>query len=98
MEIIVTDSAQDFVKNEMLVEAGAAVRFISRVYGKTQVHEGFSVGVNVVEPDEVLAGYEANGILYYIDKADEWFFNGYDFEVDYDEPDEAFIFNFNTEK
>lgn len=98
MEITVTNEAQQFFKDEMLLENGDAVRFMSKVYGKTQVHEGFSVALSVEAPDKAIASFEKNGIFYYIDDADQWFFNGYDFEVDFNQDDETFIYNFSEEK
>lgn len=98
MEITVTSEAQRFFKDEMLLENGDAVRFMSKVYGKTQVHEGFSVALSVEAPDKAIASCEENGILYYIDDADQWFFNGYNFEVDFNAEDETFIYNFLKEE
>lgn len=98
MEITLTAAARQFFRQEMLLKEGDAVRFTSKVYGKTQVHEGFSVAISVEEPGKVIAAYEADGILYYIDDTDEWFFHGYNFAVDFNESDEAFVYYFTADE
>ncbi|AMB99776.1 iron-sulfur cluster biosynthesis protein [Aerococcus urinaehominis] len=97
MKITVSDQAHKFAQEEMGLEKGDALRFTSKVYGKTAVHEGFSVAVSVEAPDEVIASTEKDGVLYYMDKHDEWFFNGYDFAVDYKPEEESFVYDFTPE-
>ena len=79
----------------MGLSSGSQVGFHSRVYGKTAVHEGFSVGLSVESPDGALLIAETiDGIQYYITENDDWFFNGYDFEVDFSPEEENFIYHF----
>ncbi len=79
----------------MGLSSGSQVGFHSRVYGKTAVHEGFSVGLSVESPDGALLIAETiDGIQYYITENDDWFFNGYDFEVDFSPKEENFIYRF----
>lgn len=91
MKIEITDSAKEWFENEVGLEKGNGVRFMGKVYGKTEVHEGFSVGMEVTQPVDVLVKTTINDVTYFIDKNDEWFFNGYDLQVSFDkkrdEPD-----------
>lgn len=76
MKIEITDSAKEWFENEVGLEKGNGVRFMGKVYGKTEVHEGFSVGMEVTQPVDVLVKTTINDVTYFIDKNDEWFFNG----------------------
>ncbi|MDE1548411.1 HesB/YadR/YfhF family protein [Jeotgalibaca caeni] len=85
MEIKVTEKAQKWFESELGVSEGRGVRFLGKVYGKSQIHEGFSIALEVVEPKNPIAMTTLNGISYFVDAADDWFFNGYDLEVSFDE-------------
>lgn len=49
----------------------------------------------VDQPEDALVKEEINGVLYFIEKNDEWFFSGYDLQVDFnaekDEPIYTFV-------
>lgn len=68
MKIEITDSAKEWFENEVGLEKGSGIRFLGKVYGSTEVHEGFSVGMEVTQPAEVLAKTIIDGIIYFIDK------------------------------
>ncbi|MCT1798311.1 HesB/YadR/YfhF family protein [Aerococcus viridans] len=95
MKLTITPAAQAYFKNDMGLSSGCQVGFHSRVYGKTAVHEGFSVGLSIESPGGALLIDETiDGIQYYITENDDWFFNGYDFEVDFSPEEENFIYRF----
>lgn len=85
MKISVSSKAIAWFKEEIQLSEGQGIRFFGKVYGKTQVHDGFSVGMSVDTPDQPVVEETIDGLLFFIDEADEWFFNGYDLEVDFDE-------------
>lgn len=83
--IEVTPEAIAWFKKEVIVEHGKGIRFFGKVYGKTQVHEGFSVGMNVEQPEKPSSQTTIDGILFFTEESDEWFFQNYNLTVDYDE-------------
>lgn len=85
MDMTITPKAVEWFKKELTLPLGKGVRFFGKVYGKTQVHEGFSVGLAVEQPEHPLVEKKVEGILFFIEESDEWFFKGYDLLVDYDE-------------
>lgn len=85
MKITITPEAFAWFKEEIAVPTGKGIRFFGKVYGKTAVHDGFSVGMNVEAPDKMMAKTEEGGLLFFADEADEWFFKGYDLVVAFDE-------------
>lgn len=84
MQITVSKDAQKWYEKEMGVGNGRGVRFYGKVYGCSPIHDNFSLALEVNEPSRPYAQVEENGIIYYIEEGDEWFFDGYDFFVDYD--------------
>jgi len=85
MELTITPEALEWFKREIDLEAGMGIKFFGKVYGSTQVHDGFSIGMSVDRPENPLIEKELEGILFFAEKADDWFFKGYNLTVDYDE-------------
>lgn len=84
MKLTITPKAQEWFKRELELAEGQGIKFYGKVYGKTQVHDGFSVGMSVDIPESPLVKTTLEDQLFYIEEADEWFFKGYDLVVDYD--------------
>lgn len=84
MKLTITPKAQEWFKRELELAKGQGIKFYGKVYGKTQVHDGFSVGMSVDIPESPLVKTTLEDQLFYIEEADEWFFKGYDLVVDYD--------------
>ncbi|WP_125583578.1 HesB/YadR/YfhF family protein [Levilactobacillus cerevisiae] len=84
MKITVTDSASKWFRDEMGM-TGRGVRFFGKVYGKTPVHEGFSLGMTPDDnPRDPIVAEKKDNVTYYITEGDQWFFVGYDLTIDYD--------------
>ncbi|MGK0550927.1 HesB/YadR/YfhF family protein [Enterococcus faecalis] len=95
MKLIVTPAAQEWFKKEIGLEPGSGVRFYGKIYGKTAVHDGFSIAMSIEAPDQPLIKEELDGITYYIEVTDDWFFKGYDLTVDYSPDKEEPIYQFH---
>lgn len=85
MKLTITPKAQEWFKREIELGDNQGIKFYGKVYGKTQVHDGFSVGMSVDTPETPLIEENTNGMMFFVEEADEWFFKGYDLVVDYDE-------------
>ncbi|WP_414840052.1 HesB/YadR/YfhF family protein [Carnobacterium sp. TMP28] len=94
MKIELTTHAIEWFEKEVGVSKGSGVRFMGKVYGKTEVHEGFSVGMNICQPEDILTKTVINGVTYFIEKNDDWFFSGYNLKVDYDKKSDEPIYTF----
>ncbi|MGL9728841.1 HesB/YadR/YfhF family protein [Enterococcus sp. DIV0756] len=84
MKLTITPKAQEWFKREIELGDNQGIKFYGKVYGKTQVHDGFSVGMSVDTPETPLIEEKANGMMFFVEETDEWFFKGYDLVVDYD--------------
>lgn len=84
MKLTITPQAQEWFNRELELAEGQGIKFYGKVYGKTQVHDGFSVGISVDIPESPLIEENVNGMMFFVEESDEWFFKGYDLLVDYD--------------
>ncbi len=82
MNIKVTEEALHWFKEEMEASAGDTIRFYARYGGSSPFHEGFSLGMNREEPHDYGVKEVIDGIEFYIERDDLWFFNEHDLLVD----------------
>lgn len=98
MKVTVTPKVLEWFKKEIVLDKDQGIRFFGKVYGSTQVHEGFSVGMSVDHPERVMFQDEIGGILFFVDENDDWFFRGYEMVVDLDEQLNEPAYTFTEEK
>jgi uncharacterized protein YneR len=84
MELSITENAQKWFEEEVETPEHYGIRFFGKVYGKTEVHDGFSIGMSVEQPEHPMKQVILNNKLFFIEEADDWFFKDYDLVVDYD--------------
>ncbi|KAB2329742.1 hypothetical protein F7731_21600 [Cytobacillus depressus] len=95
MKIHISNKAAAWFEEEMFLNKGDYVRFFARYGGCSTVQQGFSLGIAKDEP--VIAGAETikNGITYYIEEKDLWYFDNHDLHVEFNEmakePDYKYI-------
>ncbi|MUV06985.1 hypothetical protein GOP80_07325 [Planococcaceae bacterium Storch 2/2-2] len=82
MKIQLSEDALQWFQEEMDVAPGEYVQFFARYGGSSALHEGFSLGVQKQqEPDEVAAETVHDGVTYYVEARDEWYFQDHDLIV-----------------
>ena len=69
MKLEVTPKAQQWFKEETGVQPETGIRFFGKIYGKTPVHDGFSIAMSVEAPDEPMIKENLDGITYFLWKA-----------------------------
>ncbi|MFJ3389519.1 MULTISPECIES: HesB/YadR/YfhF family protein [unclassified Lysinibacillus] len=84
MNIVLTDEALQWFKQEMEIESGDTIRFYARYGGSSPFHEGFSLGMTREEPFNIGVKKVIDDVTYYIDEKDLWFFNNHSLYVDVD--------------
>ncbi|EQC78140.1 hypothetical protein HSIEG1_339 [Enterococcus sp. HSIEG1] len=52
------------VQKELSVDQGSGVRFFGKIYGKTQIHDGFSVGMSVDKPENPIVQKTVSDMLF----------------------------------
>ena len=84
MKLVITNEALHWFKHEMEAKSGDHIRFYARYGGSSPFHEGFSLGMNREEPHDIGVQTQIDGIHFYIERDDLWFFNEHDLVVKVD--------------
>ncbi|AMC94428.1 hypothetical protein AOC36_10725 [Erysipelothrix larvae] len=78
MKINVSKEAAQWYQENMDLQKGDALRFYGKVYGSSS---GFSLAVMKLEPTRPYASQEVDGITYYIEHGDAWYFEDKDLTI-----------------
>lgn len=84
MEIQISEEAVNWYKEEFDVES-AAFRFFVRYGGVGDLIPGFSLGVNMESPNNPAVSTTVNGIRFFIEEADCWYFDNKNLNITLDE-------------
>ena len=85
MKIMIQPKALAWYKEELDLHEGDFVRFFARYGGCSTVQKGFSLGINKEQPIHIGAKTELNGITFFIEENDLWYFDEHNLMVDFDE-------------
>lgn len=94
MKIVISDEALSWFKAEMDATAGDYIRFFARYGGSSPFHEAFSLGMNREKPHDIGVETVIDGIHFYVEKDDEWFFNNHDLYVSIDSKTDELIYDY----
>jgi uncharacterized protein YneR len=94
MKIILSTEALNWFKKEMAAESGDSIRFFARYGGASPLHDGFSLGVRMEDPDEATVETEHDGVQYYIERRDEWYFLENNLHVNVDPKLDELIYSY----
>ncbi|UII54131.1 HesB/YadR/YfhF family protein [Cytobacillus spongiae] len=97
MQIHINDEAARWYTNEFTLKTGDFVRFFARYGGCSTVQEGFSLGVSNEEPINLGIHTEKDGITYFIEEKDLWYFDGHDLYVDFNSKALEPVFRYTAE-
>lgn len=81
MNLTITDEASNWFINELKLTEGDSIKFFGSVYGP---HNGFSVTIGKVVPSRPFHITEKNGIQFFVEKSDAWFFDNDDLQITFD--------------
>jgi uncharacterized protein YneR len=94
MEIKISNQAQKWFKEEIGLEKGVPVKFYVQMYGNSPVQKGYSLAFTKEDPIHNYIGTEVDGILFFVEEPDLWFFDGHDLLVDYDEKLDEIVYKY----
>lgn len=78
MELTVSNDAAKWYIKEMDLKPGDSIKFFGKVYGQ---HGGFSFAIAKEVPSKPFILITEEGINFYIEQFDEWFFTDKDLNV-----------------
>ncbi|MDM5154875.1 HesB/YadR/YfhF family protein [Bacillus sp. DX1.1] len=94
MRITIESAAVKWLKEELTLKSGDSVRFVVRYGGNSTIQSGYSVGLALEQPEDVAAFIEKDGILFFVDSDDIWYFQEYDLGVGYNTTIDEIEFNY----
>jgi uncharacterized protein YneR len=95
MKFQVTSEAADWYKTEMVLNNGDKIRFFVRYGGFSTVQRGFSLGIELTDPVDVGVLTSVNGITFFIEEKDLWYFSGHDLLVSFNEKINEPVFEYS---
>ncbi|XKH51143.1 HesB/YadR/YfhF family protein [Chryseomicrobium palamuruense] len=94
MKIEISQQALEWFEQEMEARSGEWIQFYARYGGSSKLHEGFTLGMTKAEPDEAAVQQDENGIHFYIEERDLWYFDGHDLHVHLNEDRKEIEFDY----
>jgi uncharacterized protein YneR len=90
LNIQIDSKSAAWYKEELNLNTGDFVRFYVRYGGHSTIQSGFSLGISKDEPFDIGVKVNIDGITYFIEEKDLWYFEEHDLLVecnsDYNEP------------
>lgn len=84
MKIEISEEAAEWYKKELQLSDGNFLRFFPRYGGVGGNIPGFSIGINTNKPIDLQTKTVFQGITFYIEKEDEWYFEDKNLIIEYD--------------
>ncbi|MGR9634292.1 HesB/YadR/YfhF family protein [Bacillus cereus] len=94
MEISIDHKALQWFKEELRIKHGESIRFNVRYGGDSSIQPGYSLGIVTEKAAGEIVSVEKEGILFFVDVDDLWYFQNYDLVVGYHEEMEEIQFNY----
>ncbi len=85
MKISIDEQSAAWYKEELELEKGDCLRFFPRYGGYSPIQSGFSLGINKEEEKQASVTLLKDGITYFVNEEDEWYFDGNNLNITFDE-------------
>ncbi len=95
MVITITEQAIKWYKEEMELKNGDYIRFYTKFYGSSPVQETYSLGFTKEVPIDIIASTVHDGITFFVEESDLWFFDGHDLQVHYNEKNDEIEYQYS---
>jgi uncharacterized protein YneR len=94
MNITIEKEAFDFYKEDFGFKSGDYVRLFVLYGGCSGVQQGLSLGIRLDNPVLPTTSTVVEGVTFYIEEDDLWFFDGHNLHITYEEGKESPTFNY----
>jgi uncharacterized protein YneR len=94
MNIHISEEAVKWYHQEMNIVSGDSFRFFVRYGGNSTIQKGFSLGVVKDQPKQIGAKTEKDGITFFIEESDIWYFDHNDLVIDLDKDKGEPVFDY----
>ena len=93
MKISIDRKALQWFQEELCIKHGESCTFY-KVRRNSSIQPGYSLGIAAEKPDGEIVSVEKEGIIFFVDSDDLWYFQNYDLFVSYHEEMEEIQFNY----
>lgn len=94
MKFMITPQAHQWYQENLDLKPGDGLHFYGKVYGKTNVHQGFSLAFIKEKPHDEYYSLTNQEITYFFTDNDVWFFKDLDLQIDYDPQTDSPVYTF----
>lgn len=94
MFVKLSEEAVRWFKEEIGVVNGEQIKFYVQFYGTSPIQDGYSLAFSKDNPISIAASTKEDGILFFIEESDLWFFDGHDLYVEYNEREETLEYRY----
>jgi len=94
MKLIISKEAAQWYKKELDVEDTDTLRFYVRYGGVGGKIPGFSLGIKVDHPQNIHASTELEGVLFFVEQTDGWYFEESDLNISFDDKRQEPVMNY----
>lgn len=94
MNIELTNNALKWFEEELSLDKGEYIRFHVKYGGSSPTQHGFSLAFNRQSPIDTGFEVEKNGVIYYVESEDLWYFDGHDLHIDVEDYLEGPIYDY----
>lgn len=84
VKLEVTNEAAHWYKKELHLSSDEQLRLFVR-FGDGGIVPGFSLGIRIDQPNEVLTTDVAEGICFFIEESDAWYFEDVNLKIELDQ-------------
>jgi len=85
MQIRMSDQVFQWYKEELALSEGDFIRFYIRYGGLNSFVKGFSLGMDKENPEQTHTQIEKDGITFFIEDSDTWYFDDRDLLIEFNE-------------
>ena len=97
MKIELTENALKWFEEELSLNEGEHIIFHVKYGGSSPTQQGFSLAFNKQNPIDIGADLTKNGVVYYVESEDIWYFDGHDLHVDVEEFSEGPVYTYKKD-
>ncbi|MFS0863849.1 HesB/YadR/YfhF family protein [Fredinandcohnia sp. 179-A 10B2 NHS] len=81
MDLLISEKAAEWYKDELMLNKGDSVRFFVRYGGFSSFQKGFSLGLSIEPAEHIGVKTEASGITFYIREEDLWYLDDHSVSI-----------------
>lgn len=92
-----SSEAIQWFKEEVGVKTGEKIKFYPQFYGSSPIQPGYSLAFAKQDDIDPIATYEKDGIIFFVENMDEWYFANHNLHIEYNEQKDEIEYHYIKE-